>query len=108
MPLAISSSSCLLFPGNMTFALRWSHWLSAKVSVDASVLSVRNLVLNLENGDIFGDNAINALDWNALCSAWRTVPVDAKWNENADLNGDGRVDALDFNILSKNWRHQGY
>lgn len=94
-------------PGVYDVRFKMSHWLSAKVRIDASAGHVQNLDVRLPNGDVNGDNRVDTLDWNALSAAFRSRPGNPRWNPNADLNGDSVVDALDFNILSKNWRRQG-
>lgn len=94
-------------PGVYDLRLKMSHWLSAKIRIDASENHVRNVNFSLANGDVNGDNRVDTLDWNGVSAAWRSRPGSPKWNPNADLNGDRTVDIIDFNILSKNWRKRG-
>lgn len=94
--------------GTFDVTVKVSHWLKAKVSnVTISGSSATISTVSLINGDVNGDNKIDAADQAALTAAFRSKSTSANWNPNADLNGDGQVSASDQAILGKNFNQTG-
>ena len=60
-------------------------------------------------GDIYqpGDDWVYGNDLSKLCSAWNTVPGDAKWNPYADLNHNGWVYGEDLSLFCADWNLVG-
>ncbi|MBW7928262.1 MAG: hypothetical protein H3C58_09295, partial [Fimbriimonadaceae bacterium] len=81
-------------------------WLRFAVQVD-SPDAVSGLLWTLVNGDVNGDNSVNAMDFLALRGAFGSSTGDAAWNPYADLNGDGSVGISDFQILRANFGRSG-
>jgi hypothetical protein len=59
------------------------------------------------NGDVDGNNRVNATDLVQLRNAYGSRLGAPGWNANADLNGDNRVNATDLIILRNNYSKIG-
>ncbi len=95
-------------PGTYDLTVKGSHWLRGKVkNVKTGFWGVGGLSLSLVNGDVDGNNRVDAVDYSRLARAFRSRPGNANWNPNADLNGDGAVDPRDYAILARNFRKVG-
>ena len=94
-------------PGTYNIAFKAGHWLQKVVSSITIYSNYSGIRASLVNGDVNGDNVVNAADYTAMRAAWNTTSSSSKWNANADLNGDGRVNMGDYNILKKNWNISG-
>ncbi|MHB1294704.1 MAG: pre-peptidase C-terminal domain-containing protein [Anaerolineae bacterium] len=56
----------------------------------------------LHEGDIDGDNHVDADDRTLLAESYWAAPGDARFNHLANLNESGYIDALDASLLSQN------
>lgn len=93
-----------LLSGTYHVRAKASHWRSATVlNVDTSSGDVSGLAFNLLNGDVNGDDSVNAVDFVLLRKALGSGPSDVHWNAGADLNGDLTINIFDFLILYKNF-----
>ena len=71
--------------GTRDIRVKASHWLSSLKEDVQIAQGMVGVLVSLKNGDCNGDNAVNALDFDALKPFWGTKnPADP----NADLNGD--------------------
>jgi hypothetical protein len=83
-----------------------SHWVARRITgivVDGST-NIGTVVLR--NGDIDGNNKVNAQDQILLRNAYGSIrgPTPSpNWNPNADLNGDLRVNSADLIVLRNNY-----
>lgn len=94
--------------GSYDVSLKVGHWLRRKsTNVAITNSGVSGMTFSLINGDVNGDNKIDAADQTVLTAAFRSTSAKANWNANADLNGDGQVSASDQVILGKNWLLNG-
>jgi len=94
--------------GTYDITFKASHWLRKKtVNVTLTSSGVSGLSFTLRNGDVNGDNKVDASDQTALTTAFRSKSTSPNWNPNADLNGDGQVSASDQAILGKNFGATG-
>lgn len=108
-PVSLSASGefTLSAPPMATrFVLHRRPWLRFAAQVD-SPEAVSGLLWTLVNGDVNGDNSVNAMDFLALRAAFGSSTGDAAWNPFADLNGDGSVGIADFQILRANFGRSG-
>lgn len=108
-PVSLSASGefTLSAPPMATrFVLNRRPWLRFAAQVD-SPEAVSGLLWTLVNGDVNGDNSVNAMDFLALRGAFGSSTGDAAWNPYADLNGDGSVGISDFQILRANFGRSG-
>lgn len=108
-PVSLSASGefTLSAPPMATrFVVHRRPWLRFAVQVD-SPEAVSGLLWTLVNGDVNGDNSVNAMDFLALRAAFGSSTGDAAWNPYADLNGDGSVGIADFQILRANFGRSG-
>lgn len=81
------------------------HWLRRTIQIGGAANS--DVVLDMVNGDVNGDNSVNVADFLALRAAFGTTRGSAGYNAMADLNEDGRVGIPDFLILRANFGAQG-
>lgn len=89
--------------GTFDFTVKAAHWRSATVKnnvITKSGMAFANTALI--NGDVNGDDKIDAVDTALVDAAMGSKAGDANWNANADLNGDGVVNSLDRAIVVKN------
>jgi hypothetical protein len=94
--------------GTYTIAVKNAHTLK-RVLAD-QVLVVGNNALNfgtLLEGDVNGNNVINALDLSTLVLSYLKIVGDAGYNSNADLNNNQVVNALDLSLLVANYLTAG-
>jgi len=87
--------------GSYDIAFEASHWLRKTVT-DVNIYQDTAINVSLVNGDVDGDNDIDAQDQTLLRKANNSTPDSKKWNPNADLNGDNKVNRLDMIILINN------
>jgi len=93
--------------GNYDVTVRSPHFLVKRFANLAATTNIALGTMSLINGDVNGDNKIDAADQTALTAAFRSTSAKANWNPNADLNGDGQVSASDQAILGKNFGKTG-
>lgn len=94
--------------GQFDVTVKHGRWLRRTISVDTrrqQLTTGANFVL--VNGDINGDNSVNATDFLMLRAAFGSSPGAGNWNANADLNGDGSVNLQDFLILRGSFGRSG-
>jgi hypothetical protein len=97
-----------LAPGTYDMTAKASHWLRRKIgTVTITPAGVSGLQFSLINGDVDGDNAVDAEDLAALNAASGSMQGSRNWNPNADLNGDGLVSRKDLTILVAHFGEQG-
>lgn len=92
--------------GFYDIAFKASHWLQRTVN-NVGVYEDTSLNVVLINGDVDGNNVIDAQDQDLLKKANGSTPDSRKWNPNADLNGDNKVNRLDKEILRENLGQSG-
>ncbi len=91
-------------PGTYDVSFKPSHWLRRTVPAVQVTGDWPALVsVELQNGDIDGDNEVTLFDFGQLVSAFGSMPGDSNWNPNADLDGDEEVTLFDFGILVRNF-----
>ncbi|MBS1706191.1 MAG: dockerin type I repeat-containing protein [Armatimonadetes bacterium] len=87
--------------GPITIAVKTAHHLRKAVTVTLPVTT--DVVFNLVNGDVDGDNAVTIFDYVILSDAFDSSTGDPAFVANADLDGDGTVTIFDYLILSTNF-----
>ncbi|MBW7927365.1 MAG: hypothetical protein H3C58_04585 [Fimbriimonadaceae bacterium] len=96
------------YTGLVDVRVKASHWLALRVpGVAVHPVNGAEIAASLVNGDVNGDNSINATDFILLRSAYGSTASSANWNANADLDGNGSVNLQDFLILRKNFGRTG-
>jgi len=80
------------------------HWVRKKLTntIDTNT-NIEGVNFELVNGDINGDNVIDASDLTILndpSNMNKQWPNDPPANPNTDLNGDGQVNSMDLGILT--------
>ena len=91
--------------GSYTLRLTAPGCLTAQTTVTLVAGQPLNITAaNLLEGDINGDNSIDALDLMSLNAAFETASPQPPA---ADLNGDGQVDLYDLTLIARNWRMAG-
>jgi len=91
--------------GSYTLRLTAPGCLTAQTTVTVVAGQPLNITAaNLLEGDINGDNSIDALDLMSLNAAFETASPQPPA---ADLNGDGQVDLYDLTLIARNWRMAG-
>ncbi len=91
-------------PGMYDLSFKASHWLRRTLrEVQVTGHWPAWVSVELQNGDIDGDNEVTLFDFGALIAAFGSTPGDPNWNPEADLDGDEEVTLFDFGILVQNF-----
>ncbi|MCL6474392.1 MAG: hypothetical protein K6U75_04990 [Firmicutes bacterium] len=91
-------------PGEYDLSFKASHWLRRTLpAVQVPGDWPAWVEVELQNGDIDGDNEVTLFDFGALVAAFGNMPGNPNWNPEADLDGDGEVTLFDFGILVQNF-----
>ena len=94
--------------GLFDIALKGAHFLRTVLpNVNITNSGVAGLAPSLKNGDCDGNNVVGTADFNAMRTAWGSLPSSANWNVNCDLDGNGVVGTPDFTILRNSWGQIG-
>lgn len=90
--------------GQSKVRVKGSHWLAKKLEqVWLTDTGSYNLVFDLINGDVDGDNEVGGSDLSEVSGAFLSADGDPNFNPLADLDGDGEVGSSDLSILSTNF-----
>lgn len=96
------------YTGSMDVRIKASHWLAKRLpSISVHPVNGAEIAVSLVNGDVNGDNSVNATDFILLRAAYGSTASSTNWNANADLDGNGSVNLQDFLILRKNFGRTG-
>ncbi|GBC94757.1 hypothetical protein HRbin16_00542 [bacterium HR16] len=91
-------------PGTYDISFKPSHWLRRTLpAVQVPGDWPAEVNVELQNGDIDGDNEVTLFDFGALVAAFGSIPGDPNWNPDADLDGDEEVTLFDFGVLVRNF-----
>jgi len=104
-PVAIGASGAFTSPAPkkaFRLSVKVGTFLRRTIKVDNTAGESSGLSLGLVNGDVDGNNVVNAGDRDIVLAALNSAPGAANWNPSADLNGDGRVTAKDTDIVRRN------
>ncbi|MCW5941339.1 MAG: putative Ig domain-containing protein [Fimbriimonadaceae bacterium] len=89
--------------GQYDVVAKSATFLARKVAMDLRTQNVGQLVFDLRNGDVNGDNTVNIADFLLVRKAFGASQGGPGYLAGADLNKDGRVDIRDFVIVRRNF-----
>jgi hypothetical protein len=94
--------------GTYDFAVRGATWLrAARTSVVLGPVFTRH-DFSLRNGDVNGDNLVDAQDFLVLAAAYDSALNGSAYVPGADLDKDGHVNLADFLTLAANYEEAGW
>ncbi len=95
--------------GNYLLVIERQQYLTKVIEVGLQDVDTKKQLGSLEInvGDISGNNKIELLDLILLSLSYNAVERDAEWNSQADLNGDGIIDNHDLALLKSNYGKTG-
>lgn len=89
--------------GECDVLVKSATFLARKVAMDLRTQNGGQLVFDLRNGDVNGDNTVNIADFLLVRRAFGASQGGPGYLPGADLNRDGRVDIRDFIIVRRNF-----
>jgi hypothetical protein len=94
--------------GTYTIAVKNAHTLKRVLADQVLVVGANALNFGtLLEGDVNGNNVINALDFGQVIASYLKGTGDPAFNPNADFNKTGTVNAIDFGLLIANYLTAG-
>lgn len=108
--IALDSADGFRLPvpaASLDLSVKTGTFLRRTVAAEAGDGDVTDVLLNLVNGDVDGNNTVNIADFLSLRRAFGSSVGGANYEPGADLNKDGSVNVADFIVLRSGFGQSG-